>query len=138
MEILKDSAIEDKNAVMTRLGKLISKADSYCPLPDDSELLECQYYIYQNVWQEADELRRSGKLLKLGEKIRCPVIAIHGDYDPHPFEGIKNPLFQIIKDFRFILLKNCGHRPWIEQNAKDRFYKILKEELGYNHLKPST
>ena len=138
MEILKDSAVEDKNSVMTRLGKLISKADSYCTLPDDGEPLECQYHIYQNVWQEADELRRSGKLLKLGEKIRSPVIAIHGDYDPHPFEGVKNPLSQIIKDFRFILLKNCGHKPWIERSAKDRFYEILKEELGYNHLKPST
>jgi pimeloyl-ACP methyl ester carboxylesterase len=134
MEILKDSAIEDKNAVMTRLGKLISKADSYCTLPDDGEPLECQYHIYQNVWQEADELRRSGKLLKLGEKIRSPVIAIHGDYDPHPFEGVKNPLSQIIKDFRFILLKNCGHKPWIERSAKDRFYEILKEELGYSNL----
>jgi len=138
MENLNDSAVEDKNTVMTRLGKLISKADSYCPIPDDSEPLECQYHIYQNVWQEADELRRSGKLLKLGEKIQCPVSAIHGDYDPHPFEGVKNPLSQAIKDFRFILLENCGHRPWIEQNAKDRFYKILKEELGYNYLKPST
>ncbi|MCL5985455.1 MAG: alpha/beta hydrolase [Actinobacteria bacterium] len=134
MKNLKDSAIEDKNVVMTRLGKLISKADSYYPLPDDSEPLECQYQIYQNVWQEADGLRRSGKLLKLGEKIQCPVIAVHGDYDPHPFEGINIPLSQIIKDFRFILLKNCGHKPWIERSAKDRFYEVLKEELGYSHL----
>ena len=131
---LNDPAIEDKNAVMTRLGKLISKADSYCPLPDDSEPLECNYQIYQNVWHEAAELRRSGKLLKLGEKIQCPVIAIHGDYDPYPSEGVKNPLSQIIKDFRFVLIKNCGHKPWVEQSAKDRFYEILKEELGYSNL----
>jgi pimeloyl-ACP methyl ester carboxylesterase len=138
MENLRDSVVEDKNAVMTRLEKLISKADSYCSLPDDSEPLECHYHIYQNVWQEANELRRSGKLLKLGEKIRCPVIAIHGDYDPHPSEGVKNPLSRAIKDFQFILLENCGHKPWIERSAKDRFYEILKEELGYYYLYPST
>lgn len=135
MENLKDSAIEDKNTIMTELGKLISKADSYYSLPPDSELLEYQYHIYQNVWPEADELRRRGKLLKLGEKIQCPVIAIHGDYDPHPSEGVKNPLSQTIKDFRFILLKNCGHKPWIERSAKDRFYEILKEELSYSNSK---
>ena len=134
IEILKNSAVDNKNEVMSRLGELISRADSYCPLPDDSEPLECNFQIYQNVWQEADELRHSGKLLELGKKIRCPVVAIHGDYDPHPFEGVKSPLSRIIKDFRFILLKNCGHKPWIERDAKDRFYEILKEELGYSNL----
>ena len=28
-----------------------------------------------------------------------------------------------------ILLKNCGHMPWIERQARDRFYGILNEEL---------
>ena len=66
--------------------------------------------------------------MKLGEKIKCPVVAIHGDYDPHPAEGVKKPLLKVVKNFRFILLKNCGHKPWIEQKAKDEFYIILKKE----------
>jgi pimeloyl-ACP methyl ester carboxylesterase len=57
------------------------------------------------------------------------VVAIHGDYDPHPFEGVQQPLSLVISDFRFILLKNCGHYPWIERDAKKRFYEILHEEL---------
>ena len=31
--------------------------------------------------------------------------------------------------FCFITLKNCGHKPWIEREAKQRFYEILEEEL---------
>ncbi len=65
----------------------------------------------------------------MGKRIECPVVAIHGDYDPHPPEGIQGPLSPILKDFRFILLKNCGHLPWIEREARDLFYKILREEL---------
>jgi len=65
--------------------------------------------------------------LELGKKIRCPVIAIHGDYDPHPYEGVKTPLSHILRDFRFILLEHCGHRPWVERAARDRFYKVLKK-----------
>ncbi|MBN2487927.1 MAG: alpha/beta hydrolase, partial [Methanosarcinaceae archaeon] len=59
----------------------------------------------------------------------CPVVAIHGDYDPHPATGIEEPLSRIVKDFRFILLKNCGHYPWMERDAKNKFYKIILEEL---------
>jgi len=129
METLDDPAIEDKNTHMARLGELMSKADSYNPLLHDSEILECQYDIYQSVWEQARELRSSGKLLELGKRIKCPVVAIHGDYDPHLSEGIKEPLSRILKDFRLILLEKCGHRPWMERSARDRFYDILKKEI---------
>jgi pimeloyl-ACP methyl ester carboxylesterase len=131
MANLNDPATEGKNTLMARLGKLISKADSYNPLPYDSEILECQYDIYQSVWEQARALRSSGKLLELGKRIRCPVVAIQGDYDPHPSEGIKDPLSRILKDFRFILLEKCGHCPWIERGARDRFYDILRKEVTF-------
>lgn len=125
---LGNSATDNKSA-LKKFGKLISKTDAYDPLPDDKEKVEVQQSIYQGVWPEASELRKSGKLLQLGLKIQCSVVAIHGDYDPHPAEGIKGPLSKVIKDFRFILLEKCGHKPWIERNAKDKFYETLKNEL---------
>lgn len=130
-ELLKEldnSAIENKSA-LKKFGNLISKTDSYDSLPDDKEEIEVQQNIYQGVWPEASELRKSGKLLQLGPKIQCLVVAIHGDFDPHPDEGVKEPLSKVIKDFRFILLEKCGHKPWIERNAKDKFYETLKNEL---------
>jgi pimeloyl-ACP methyl ester carboxylesterase len=128
-EILNDPDRQDKNKIFAQLGELISKADSYDPLPYKSDVIEYQYDIFKNVWNEAEDLRRSGKLVAFGRQIRCPVVAIHGDYDPHSAEGVKIPLSSVIKNFRFILLKDCGHRPWIERAAKDAFYTILKKEL---------
>jgi len=58
-----------------------------------------------------------------------PVIAIHGDFDPHPAEGVEKPLAAVLNDFRFILLKDCGHTPWIERQARDVFYEALEREL---------
>ena len=81
------------------------------------------------MWEEFEELRASGKLLELGKQIQCPVVVIHGDYDSHPLEGIREPLSPIIKDLRFFLLKNCGHTPWIEREAKAAFFEILHKEL---------
>ena len=129
METLSDPTTSDKNMPMARLGELISMADSYDPLPHESEILECQHDIYQSIWEQATELRSSGKLLELGKRIQCPVVAIHGDYDPHLAEGIKGPLSRILKDFQFILLEKCGHCPWIERYARDKFYSILKKEV---------
>jgi pimeloyl-ACP methyl ester carboxylesterase len=57
------------------------------------------------------------------------VVAIHGDYDPHPADGINIPLSNALPDFRFVLLEHCGHYPWIEWQAQVKFYEILVEEL---------
>jgi len=131
METLNDPSIADKNTPLARLGKLLSKADSYDPLPHDDEVLGCQYDVYRGVWEQAEQLRSSGRLLELGKRILCPVVAIHGDYDPHPAAGVKEPLSRVLKDFRFILLEKCGHRPWLERSARDKFYSILKQELAF-------
>jgi pimeloyl-ACP methyl ester carboxylesterase len=128
-ETLNNPFIKDKNAAFARLGEIITRADTYDALPHESEVLEMSYGIYDGVWQQANELRRNGRLLELGRQIRCPVVAIHGDYDPHPAEGVREPLERVLKDFRFVLLEKCGHEPWIERAARDRFYQVLTNEL---------
>jgi len=127
---LGDTDVKDKDALLAGFGLIIGRADFYDPLPDDSDGIGFSYEIYRKVWEEAEELRRSGKLLDMGREIKCPVVAIHGDYDPHPYEGVRNPLSRVLKDFRPILLEKCGHKPWIERQAKERFYSLLKDEIG--------
>jgi len=121
---------DNKNATFAQVGELLSKADSYDSLPHESDVIECQYTLYQSVWREATDLRRSGRMLELGRDIHCPVVAIHGDYDPHPAEGIATPLSRVISDFHFILLERCGHHPWYERYARESFYAMLRQELA--------
>ncbi|MCC4772109.1 alpha/beta fold hydrolase [Methanosarcina sp. DH2] len=128
-ETLNDSSAKNRDEALCSFGKLMSKADAYDPLPHEEELLECNCEIFKGVWEEASELRSSGKLLELGTKITCPVVAIHGNYDPHPYEGVRGPLSGVLNDFRFVLLEKCGHKPWIEREAKERFYNLLKKEI---------
>ncbi len=129
MEQLNDPAHAEKSTALAQLGAMFNRVDAYDPLTLDTETLAVQYEINQSVWKEAEELRRSGKLLALGAHIQCPVVAVHGDYDPHPYEGVEKPLSRVLKNWRFILLKNCGHLPWLEREAKDKFYQLLQEEL---------
>ena len=75
----------NRGEVLLEYGTLMSKADSFSPIslkPNDE--IHVDEEIYQSVWKEASKLRRSGELLKYGEKISCPVVVIHGDYDSHP------------------------------------------------------
>jgi pimeloyl-ACP methyl ester carboxylesterase len=120
-----------KDKALARLGELTAKADVYASLPPEKEPepLSVSEGINRKVWAEAKELRVSGELLAMGKKIKCPVVAIHGDYDPHPAEGVRGPLSKVLTDFRFILLEKCGHYPWLEKYARETFLKILKDEI---------
>jgi pimeloyl-ACP methyl ester carboxylesterase len=113
-----------------RIGEIYSRADSFEPLPEDDAEIELNPDIYESVWRDAQDLRKKGKLLELGEHIKCPVTALHGDYDPHPAEGVSAPLSAVLKDFTFILLEKCGHKPWTERHARETFFKSLREELS--------
>ena len=118
-----------KNSLFPELGKIIYNADSYDPYPYQDGILECNYAIYLNVWNDAVKFRKEKRFLEIGKNINCPVIIIHGDYDPHPIEGIKEPLSNILNDIQTIVLPKCGHHPWLERQAKKTFYKILTSYL---------
>ena len=125
-----DAAAErDKVRALARIGALLARADAYRLAPGTAASpIEASFRIYSRVWTEARELRRSRRLLALGREIVCPVTAIHGDHDPHPAEGVRAPLSQVVKDFRFVLLEKCGHRPWLEIEARAKFADLLREE----------
>lgn len=129
LEVLSDPAGKERNAAFARLGTLLSKADAHDPVETEGEVIDYRVDIFESVWRDAAELRKSGKLLELGTHIRCPVIAIHGSYDPHPAQGVMEPLSAVLEDLRFIPLERCGHKPWIERRARDEFYAILEELL---------
>lgn len=121
---------KDESSLLSRLGKLTLKADTYDLCGDENDIYaNLNADIFRSVWDEAAELRRNGKLLALASRIQCPVIALHGDYDPHPAEGVEKPLQPMINDFRFVLLKHCGHTPWLERQAAESFYSTLIEIL---------
>ena len=114
-----------KNQAFSGLGALLYKADCYDPLPVDNEVIECNFLVFRQVWNEAEAMRKSGGLLAMASRIRCPVVAIHGSYDPHPAQGVQ-VLAGRVPDFRFILLDKCGHYPWVERYACREFYRLLR------------
>lgn len=119
----------DAERSLLNIGKLMQKADSFNIIPEPSAIIIPNVDVFRMVSNEASELRRSGELLHLGKSISCPVVAIHGDYDPHPYQGIQEPLGRMLERFRMFLLTDCGHDPWLERSARNEFFDILKNEI---------
>lgn len=119
-----------KDCAFARLGALLGRADGFDLLPEADEVMLCRYDIYVRVWPEVAEFRASGQLLSCVKDLRCPVVAIHGEYDPHPAAGVREPLERLLRDFKFILLEECGHVPWREKRAREAFYRAIESELG--------
>lgn len=121
-----------KNGLLKKLGEFVAKTDNYYTFnipTDESDFIQADGELYGSIWNEAAAMRESGELLEQASRITCPVVAIHGDYDPHPADGVKLPLEGRLPDFTFYLLEKCGHSPWKERYATKRFYEILKEEI---------
>lgn len=129
---LENPATADKDSLMAQLGALVEKADNFdlLPEPTHSDDEPGAGDMYQAVWPEAAAMRKSGELLELGRLIRCPVLAIQGDVDPHPVAGVAEPLSQIVQDFRLTELRRCGHSPWREKHARDELYRLLRQEIA--------
>lgn len=103
--------------------------DHYCLLPDTGDdMIAFNEAQFKSLLNEALSMRGSGALLNYSAVIQCPVVAIHGKNDPHPWDGVKTPLECRLRDFKMYLLDKCGHDPWNEYYARDEFFSILKSE----------
>jgi len=132
VRLRRDPAAGCSDADLARLGALAAKADAVDPMPWESEARDRvppMGAIFASVWPAAAQMRRSGALLALGRRISCPVVAIHGDSDPHPAAGVSGPLSSILVDFRFTELTECGHTPWLERRARAQFFSALEGAL---------
>lgn len=111
---------------MEELGRLVGLSDNVDPLPADREKDDpVDGEMYQKVWPEAAELRRSGALLEACARLRCPITLLHGTRDPHPLEGVTEPLAELGVAFHAVPFPDCGHSPFQERAGRERFYQIV-------------
>src|SRR5438477_6656945 len=46
-----------------------------------------------------------------------------------PAEAVAVPLAATLRDFQMVVLDKCGHDPWRERWAVDKFYELLDRQL---------
>lgn len=134
---LTDPQVENRQDVLRQIGEIFSRVDNADLVTEefdhaediDPAVFAIQPDYFHGLLEEAVTMRVSGELLHKASRIKCPVVAIHGQYDPHPYEGVQEPLQGCISDFTFHLIQDCGHNPWQERQGQEEFYRILWQEL---------
>lgn len=114
---------------VARFIELSDIADTYARDTSPPPIVVFDGAIHASVWSEADEMRESGTLLDSLSAIQCPVLAIQGDYDPRPSEGVQAPLQAALPSAQFIEIGRCGHKPWQEVYAKEKFFCLLEDQI---------
>ncbi len=95
---------EGKNVKFKLLNsfvKLMHKVDVYQYKKVNNNAINFQIDLYNKIWIEAAQLRKNNQLMKALSEIDCPIKVIHGEYDPHPYQEVKEPLNKLQKDYRF-------------------------------------
>lgn len=68
-----------------------------------------------------DEVKDYDLLSDLGQ-LYLPTLIIHGDSDPNPLQSATH-IHTAIKNSKLVVIKECGHFPYIEQ--PETFFKLL-------------
>jgi len=100
---------------------------TYCRADDADDPVE-QFDLKGHLETWSDMLRRqaSGAFPAEFASIRCPVLMLHGAYDPHPGAMIRDSLEPYLPHLEYRELDECGHSPWVEKHAKARFLETAR------------
>lgn len=113
------------STAFARLADLLLAVDHHHPIVDHLEVIAHQREVFAAVWGQVERRRQDGTLLDTSRALRCPVVVLHGTYDPHPLDGVVGPLRALAEDLRVEVLDDCGHLPWLERDARERFLDVL-------------
>ncbi len=112
---------------MKRMPGILEKTDNYCLESSEKHTADnSDAEMYNKIWKEAAALRTSGALLTAFKNIQCKLFLIQGVCDPHPIEGVMKPLEENGVSCKTYILEKCGHSPFLEKYAKEKFYEILQ------------
>jgi len=96
---------------------------------DPTERLVPDEAGHNETWNDALRLQQEGIEPAAFRSVSARVLMIHGDVDPHPGAPTRDLLRQFMPGLEYVQLDRCGHEPWRERHARDRFVEVVREWL---------
>ncbi|CAG0965209.1 Cis-3-alkyl-4-alkyloxetan-2-one decarboxylase [Myxococcaceae bacterium] len=121
-----------RDATLGKLGAAYARLESYELLEDSlgqADKLPVDAVGNRETWDDVLRLQRQGIEPQAFATIRVPVLMLHGDVDPHPGSATRDLLQQFVPQLEYVEFEKCGHEPWREAHARDRFLKKLQTWL---------
>ena len=95
--------------------------------PGAAERLPADQAGNVETWADALRLQREGVEPQVFAKITARVLMVHGNVDPHPGAMTRDVLRRFVPHLEYVELERCGHEPWRERHARDRFIQVVGE-----------
>ena len=112
------------------MHKLSDSIYTYCradDAEDPTERFDLKGHLES--WNDMIRLQEAGEYPADFSSIHCPVLMLHGTYDPHPGAMIRDSLEAYIPQLEYHELEKYGHSPWVEEHARDRFLVTARSWL---------
>ena len=114
---------------MKRSAGLLFKADSHDLAEIGTPVSAFDVEGHDASWDDMMRLQSDGTYPAAYAAIACPVLMLHGEQDPHPGHMIRDSLIAHVPQMDYVELDQCGHYPWLERHARDRFYETVRNWL---------
>ena len=85
---------------------------------------------HTETWNDMVRLQEEGVYPAAFAAITSPVLMLHGAYDPHPGEMIRDSLAPYLPQLEYFEWERCGHDPWLERAVRDEFFTVVREWLA--------
>jgi pimeloyl-ACP methyl ester carboxylesterase len=122
-----------RDAAFGELGQLVGLAECHQRiegLEAPGDALPPDHEGFSETWRDVLRLQREGVEPRAFEAIQAPVLMLHGDCDPHPGPATRDLLRRFLPRLEYVGMERCGHEPWRERWARDRFLALLRERLA--------
>ena len=120
----------DRHIQRYKLTRNLSVYEQAQPWPEKDEWEPFDQQAHKETWDDILRLQSDGTYPQAFKVIKSPVLMLHGSYDPHPGQLIYDTLQPFITQLQYQELDRCGHSPWLERYARDRFFSTLEEWLS--------
>lgn len=108
-----------------KLTRHLYDFDPIEPYADKDEFEPFDIQAHHETWNDMAKLQDDGTYPGAFAAIRSPVLMLHGQYDPHPGEMIRDSLLPYIPHLEYHDWPRCGHSPWIERAARVAFFSVI-------------
>jgi pimeloyl-ACP methyl ester carboxylesterase len=131
------SEIANPQDRLERQYELIRPLYEFDPLPTDAndEGIREPFDVraHTETWEDMLRLQREGVYPAAFAAIRSPILMLHGAYDPHPGQLVRDGLVRYVPQLEYREWEECGHSPWRERRVRDSFFAMLRAWLA-EHL----
>lgn len=119
----------DRNERHRARGELTLRLYSYDLATADQETVAVGGEKSHETWQDMMRLQKEGVYPAAFAAIKSPLLMIHGAVDPHPGHLIRASLEPHLRQLEYYELERCGHYPWLEKAAGEKFFSVLRRWL---------